>query len=108
MIWSFTALVVFGVLSAAFIAWCAAATVGAASVLIHERDSPETIAEWALWACRGIAYVTGAVLGGGFGVYAATGGARVSAFVAVIMGFALVAYHMRRKRPSGGDANGSA
>ena len=93
----------------AFLAWCAAATVGAASVLIHDRTQPETLAEWALWVCRGIAYITGATLGGAFGVYALVGGARASAFVAVIIGFALVAFHMRRRqKPAGGDANGSA
>lgn len=103
MMWSFTALVVFGVLSAAFVAWCAAATVGAASVLIHDRDDPETLADWALYACRGIAYVTGATLGGAFGVYVATGGAHASAFVAVIIAFALVGFHMRKGyRQAGG------
>lgn len=96
MIWSFTALVVFGVLSAAFVAWCAAATVGAASVLIHDRDAPETLADWALYVCRGIAYITGAALGGGFGVYVVVGEASFSAFVAVIIAFALVGFHMRK------------
>jgi hypothetical protein len=107
MIWSFTALVVFGVLSAALVAWCAAATVGAASVLIHDRDTPETIADWALWACRGIACVTAAALGGGFGMYVIVGDASASAFVAVIIAFALVGFHMRegyRQVRGGGDA----
>lgn len=103
MMWSFTALVVFGVLSAVFVAWCAAATVGAASVLIHDRDEPETLADWALFVCRGVAYITGATLGGAFGVYVATGGAHASAFVAVIIAFALVGFHMRKGyRQAGG------
>ena len=89
-------LAVFGLAFAAFVAWCAAATVGAASVLIHDRDDPETLADYALAVCRGIAYVTGATLGGAFGVYVATGGAQASAFVAVIIAFALVGFHMRK------------
>lgn len=93
---SYALMALFGLLVTAGLAWCAAATVGAASVLIHERDTPDTLADWALWACRGIAYVTGAALGGAFGVYVAVGGARASAFVAVIIAFALVAFHMRQ------------
>ena len=60
------------------------------------RDDPETLADYALAVCRGIAYVTGATLGGAFGVYVATGGAHASAFVAVIIAFALVGFHMRK------------
>jgi hypothetical protein len=89
-------LALFGLLVAAGTAWCAAATVGAASVLIHDRDRPETLAEWALWVCRGIAYITGATLGGAFGVFALVGDAQASTFVAVIIAFALVAFHMRK------------
>ena len=85
------------------LAWCAAATVGAASVLIHDRDDPETLADYALSVCRGIAYVTGATLGGAFGILALVGDARASAFVAVIIAFALVAFHMRKGyRQAGG------
>lgn len=92
MVWA----ALFGLAVTMLLAWCAAATVGAASVLIHDRDSPETLADWALYVCRGIAYITGATLGGAFGVYAATGGAHASAFVAVIIAFALVGFHMRK------------
>ena len=100
---SYALMAVFGLAFAAFLAWCAAATVGAASVLIHDRDDPETLADYALAVCRGIAYVTGATLGGAFGVYVATGGAQASAFVAVIIAFALVGFHMRKGyRQAGG------
>lgn len=105
---SYALMAVFGLLFAAGLAWCAAATVGAASVLIHDRDTPATLAEWALWACRGIAYVTGATLGGAFGVYALVGGARASAFVAVIIAFALVAFHMRKGYRHAGGGNDAA
>ena len=105
---SYALMALFGLLFAAFIAWCAAATVGAASVLIHDRDAPETLADWALYVCRGIAYVTGAALGGAFGVYAATGGAHASAFVAVIIAFALVGFHMRQGYRNVRGENGAA
>jgi FtsH-binding integral membrane protein len=100
---SYALMAAFGLAFAAFIAWCAAATVGAASVLIHNRETPETLADWALYVCRGIAYITAAALGGAFGVYAAAGGAKASAFVAVIIAMALVGFHMRKGyRQAGG------
>jgi hypothetical protein len=53
--------------------------------------------------CRGVAYITAAALGGGFGLYVLVGRASASAYVAVIIAFALVAFHMRKYRRSRGE-----
>jgi hypothetical protein len=85
----------------------AMAVVGAVSVLIHPRDSPTTAGEWVLCACRVVAYAMAALLAAMFGLYALVGIEPASAFVAVIIAFALIGLRMRHDHHNtGGDPNG--
>jgi amino acid transporter len=78
-----------------FFLFLATIGIGAVSAVVHDRKSPESLRDWALWLSRGITYVTLAGTGMLAVVYGLTIYPASTIIVLAIFFLGLVAWRMR-------------
>jgi hypothetical protein len=69
--------------------------IGAVSAVVHDRESPESLRDWAFWLSRGIAYVTLAAFGTLGAVWGLVADPASTIIVLAIFFLGLVAWRMR-------------